>query len=304
MSESISNCKPDSLLEEWLKKALPEESAIWLQGSLEKALDLKSDQGFYVAFGMAPRKLGKDLLKLTTEDIQLANEIRKGWCPQGMSVDQAARLLMTLRRLELMGDRASKWLDQLFATADVAEQVVLYRGLPLYPQSPRLVLRAQEGLRSNIKTVFEAIAHNSPFPEENFGENAWNHMVLKALFIGSPLYPVQGLDRLSNPQLTRMLSQYAHERWAAKRTISPELWRCVGNCPQEGTLEDLKKVLTSKQDLELQAGVMALYRAQACGFEEKKVEELLRPYSAWIAQIDAQELTWTRLGWRISESLK
>ena len=90
------------------------------------------------------------------------------------------------------------------------------------------VARAREGTRSAMQPMFEAVAHRNPFPMEQFDENAWNHMVLKALFIGSKLRPIQGLDERANPRLMRMLCDYAHERWAAERPVSPELWRCVG----------------------------------------------------------------------------
>ncbi len=72
------------------------------------------------------------------------------------------------------------------------------------------------------------MAHRNPYPSERFAENRWNHMVLKAIFVGSPLHPIQGLDARANPPLARMLCDYAHERWAAGRPVSPELLRCVG----------------------------------------------------------------------------
>jgi hypothetical protein len=52
-------------------------------------------------------------------------------------------------------------------------------------------------------------------------------MVVKAFFIGSTLWPIQGLDQRANPRLARMLVGLAQERWAAQRPVSGEVWRCV-----------------------------------------------------------------------------
>ena len=68
-----------------------------------------------------------------------------------------------------------------------------------------------------MRAVFEAVAHRSPYPREQFSENRWNHMVLKALFVDSTLHPMQGLEERANPELAKMLCDYAHERWAAGR---------------------------------------------------------------------------------------
>ncbi len=78
-----------------------------------------------------------------------------------------------------------------------------------------------------MKPVFEAVAHRNPYPSETFTEDAWNQMVVKAFFMGSTLWPIQGLDERANPRLARMLVGLAQERWAAQRPVSGELWRCV-----------------------------------------------------------------------------
>jgi hypothetical protein len=52
-------------------------------------------------------------------------------------------------------------------------------------------------------------------------------MVVKAFFMGSALWPIQGLDERANPRLARMLVGLAQERWAASRPVSGEVWRCV-----------------------------------------------------------------------------
>ena len=88
---------------------------------------------------------------------------------------------------------------------------------PLLPYPEHFIDLAIDGLRSNITSVFNAIALHNPYPADYFAEAAWNQMVLKAVFVDSPLSHIQGLDARANDKLARMLGDYAHERWAAGR---------------------------------------------------------------------------------------
>src|SRR5690606_6973098 len=123
--------------------------------------------------------------------------------------------------------------------------VALYQGLPIFPDPERHVGRAAEGIRSNIKAVIEAVAHGNPYPADHLDEPAWNQMILKAVFVGIPLFPIQDIDRRANLDLARMLSDFAKERWAAGRTVSPELWRCVGRFAED---PEIGKVLKQAID--------------------------------------------------------
>jgi hypothetical protein len=152
-------------------------------------------------------------------------------------------------------------LTKLAAAADIGELIALYRGLPLYPDPAACLAFAAEGLRTAMRTVFEAVAHENPYPAAQFPEAAWNQMVLKALFIESALYPIERLDERSNPSLTRMLCNYAHERWAAGRPVAYELWRCVGRYADAAACQDLARVLESGSDLERRAAALALSQA-------------------------------------------
>jgi hypothetical protein len=118
------------------------------------------------------------------------------------------------------------------------------------------------------------VAHRNPYPAERFDENAWNQMVLKALFIGSALAPIQGLDRRANPTLMRMLCDYAHERWAAGRPVSPELWRCVGPHADDAALDDLARVLREGGAAEREAAALAL---AACPVPHAKAQLAQEP---------------------------
>ena len=250
------------LLSSWVVARSSPAAADWFLGQIERLKSSPSEKDVYLALGYATRKLGKGDLDLKAEERAAAAAARPYWDPSDWSVDQAARLAFVLAGQTRDGKAFKTRLETLFNTADVWELIAFYRGLPLYPNATEHVARAREGTRSAMQPIFEAVAHRNPFPMEQFDENAWNHMVLKALFIGSKLAPILGLDERANPRLMRMLCDYAHERWAAQRPVSPELWRCVGPHADASALEDLGRVLASGERAERQAAALALAAAR------------------------------------------
>lgn len=242
----------------WVVARSSAAAADWFRTQVERLKTSPSEKDIYLALGYATRKLGKGDLALKAEERAAAAAARPYWDPSDWSVDQAARIAFVLASQARDGKAFKARLETLFNTADVWELIAFYRGLPLYPNAAEHVARAREGTRSAMQPIFEAVAHRNPFPMEQFDENAWNHMVLKALFTGSKLAPILGLDERANPRLMRMLCDYAHERWAAQRPVSPELWRCVGPHADAAAVEDLARVLSTGGALERQAAVLAL----------------------------------------------
>jgi hypothetical protein len=289
----MSKTTPPALLQRWLERQLPEPGRTWLREQLARLAGEVRDRDLYLALGLVPRRLGKADLDLTAEDLAEAAQARVGWDPRGWSVDQAARILLLLHAGGT-GERFVARFVQLCRTADVAEAIALYRGLPLYPDPALLEAQAAEGTRTNMRAVFEAVAHRSPYPMEQFAENRWNHMVLKALFVGSTLHPIQGLDRRANPTLARMLCDYAHERWAAGRPVSPELWRCVGPHADAEALADLQRVLATGDAAERKAAALAL---AAC--PQPRARELSGQAPELAAAVAQGTLTWDILSQEI-----
>jgi hypothetical protein len=246
------------LLTRWVVARVPAEAAEWFRAQLAAVAGARDEKPLYLALGWAPRRLGKADLRLSPRELAEAAEVRPGFDPVDWSVDQAARVALVLASYDGDPQRFKARLETLFRTADIGETIAFYRGLPLYPAPELLVARAREGARSGMRPVFEAVAHRNPYPKERFDENAWNHLVLKALFIGTTLDPIQGLDERANPRLVRMLCDYAHERWAAGRPVSPELWRCVGPHADEAALADLARVLETGGGEERKAAALAL----------------------------------------------
>nr|WP_255487964.1 EboA domain-containing protein [Pontibacter sp. KCTC 32443] len=168
-----------------------------------------------------------------------------------------ARTILLLSLPHEDGDKYSQFILKLFGTADMGELVALYSALLLLPHPEKFVAQATEGIRTNMGNVYEAIALNNPYPFEHFSDAAWNQMVLKTIFVGKSLNKIYGLDERSNYDLARMLSDYAHERWAAGRTVTPELWRPVGPYINEYIIQDIKRLFNSTNETEQEAAALA-----------------------------------------------
>jgi hypothetical protein len=249
--------RPAAALQHWLDQRLDTAGSQWLREAVASLAGGGADRDLFRCVSMVSRKLGKAPLALDAAALTLAEQARPGWDPSPWTVDQAARVRLLLAAAT-DGESFVPRLDQLCATADVDELVAFYRGLAVYPDPPRHRQRAAEGLRSNMLVVFEAVAQRNPYAAEQLPDDAWNQMVLKALFVGSTLDAIVGLDRRANATLARMLSDYAHERWAAARPVNPELWRCVGPFATGALLADLARVLQTGTPRERAAAVLAL----------------------------------------------
>jgi hypothetical protein len=216
-----------ALADEWVARASGAGGSEWFRRRISDIVHASSDRALATAIGLAPRRLGKADLSLNADDKARAAALRPGFDPSDWSVDQVARVAFMVASHDGDDSAFAARLDSFCGSAELNELIALCRGLPLYPGASLVEPRAREAVRSGMKPVFEAVAHNNPYPGEVFSEDAWNHMVVKALFIGSLLWPIQGLDRRANAHLARMLVDFAQERWAAERPVSAELWRCV-----------------------------------------------------------------------------
>jgi hypothetical protein len=215
-----------ALLSQWISQQLAPEQLSWLQQKQQQIASDSSGRSFFVTFSVIPRFVGKENLQLEKTAVQELVKENICWFPQYWTIDRTARTWLLLS-LTKDNKQCFKVIEQLFKTADVRELTALYQALPLLPNPEQYYHIATEGVRSNMTDVFNAIALYNSYPAAYFDELAWNQMVLKALFVGSPLNAIQGLDRRTNPNLSEMLMDYARERWAAKRSVAPEIWQAV-----------------------------------------------------------------------------
>lgn len=281
--------RANELLQSWLYRRLDDAVQLWMTNQINQVASSQDNRTLYTAFALVGRKLGKGVLDLTPEEIRIANDTLPGWMPGAWSQADAGRILLLASLPAGSSDFVTRFVA-LCQTAEVAEAVSLYRGLPLYPEPERLEPQVGEGLRSNMRSVFEAIAHHNPYPMQIFSEHRWNHMVLKAIFIGSPLAPILGLDERANPELARIMFDFVHERRAAGREVPFEIWRCAGPFAKGGDLADLEWVLATGDERARKAAALAL-----AANPEPDAATLLRQASDLSEEIDAGRLSWAML---------
>ena len=273
-----------------LKKDAESKSLEWIQIQSEKIRNGGLPSQFFLAFSQASRYFKKDHLNVFDSDKTRAEELVSGFEPSYWNSLQAARTILLLQ----LPQQKEKWfsaINQLFETGDMYEQQALYAALPLMPFQEELLPRAIDGCRTNMTLIFDAIALNNPFPAKYFPEANWNQLVLKSIFMQRPLYRIQKLDERRNPALAAIASDFAHERWAAGREVMPELWRLVAPFINEKFVADLKKVLASKDQLEVEAGLLALF-----GCNSESAKQLLQGHNEEVMAIEYGEITWEKIG--------
>jgi hypothetical protein len=288
-----SNFLPNTIafLEQLFDRQATPAAAQWLKEKQNLVRSSETGKDLYLPFSAAPRYVGKSTLSLTPDELEQASQLCKGFNPTNWTTDQLARTILLLSLPHDNADNYSKTILKLFGTADMGELVALYAALPLLPHPEKFVAQATEGIRTNMGNVYEAIALNNPYPFENFTEAAWNQLVLKTIFTGKSLHKIYGLDERSNPDLARMLSDYAHERWAAGRTVTPELWRPVGPYINETIISDIKKLFASENETENEAAALACTQSSY-----PEAQALLDQHPLLRHKITEGQLNWSHIG--------
>nr|YP_010451101.1 hypothetical protein NUH79_pgp081 [Vischeria punctata]AOW70882.1 hypothetical protein [Vischeria sp. CAUP Q 202]UTV00882.1 hypothetical protein [Vischeria punctata] len=154
--------------------------------------------------------------------------IVKGWTEL-----ELARVYLLVQISTKFEQKYDHIIEELFKTAGISELIALYKSLPFLPEPKKFLFRAQEGTRSNINLVFNAIGLNNTYPMNFFDERSWNHLILKAFFIDSDVSQIIGIEKRVNPTLMTMLTDFAHERVSSGRIVNPELWKLVNLCQDE-----------------------------------------------------------------------
>jgi hypothetical protein len=244
-----------SKLGKYIERRISADTWRWLT---EKTSLLNQNiQHFMVAFAAIPRKTGKQPVALSDVEVLEIQTIRSNLTIQHWEIDRLCRVWLLMHLDTADENKYFRTIENLFPTAEMSEQAALYSALPVLAFPELWRGRCSEGIRSNIADVLKAIMCNNPYPSENLDEAAWNQLVLKAIFTEKPIHQIINLDERANQNLAHILSDYAHERWAAHRPVHPLLWRCVGKFIDEKIFPDIMRIAFSEQETERDAAVLA-----------------------------------------------
>ncbi|MCF2493587.1 EboA domain-containing protein [Dyadobacter chenhuakuii] len=229
-----------------------ESEAEWLQNrAASSRMDLMT------AFVAAPRFLSKKIIFINQDQQFALNAEIPGFSVEGWSLVRLARVWLLTQLDPSDKEDYVKDIETLFDTAEMNELVALYAALPVLSYPDQWLFRATDAVRSNMGFVFDAIALHNPYPEKHFSELAWNQLVLKTIFNDKPIHFIEGLDNRANEKLAMTLSDFAHERWAAGRSVPAQVWRLAGRFMNTTLLADMQHLFDSEQVDDRKAAALA-----------------------------------------------
>lgn len=271
-------------LEALLKLNLNTSTHSWLQLKMEVITNPVSAKQLYLTYSLLAGKIDANgPLGLSIGNKELQNYLED----QKATVLQMARIYLLSSVLKEDENYFQPKVANLIQVADTRELETFLKFLVLLPHCENYKHVAVEALRTNIAIIFEAISMKNPYPAQYFNDQQWNQMYLKAAFMQLDLSNILDVDRRANKDLARIISDYAHERWAASRTIDPMFWRPVSNFIDENLARDMQRLLESENTKENWAGALCCFHS-----DKPEAKKLLKKYPELEQKVANKEITW------------
>tara|TARA_R110002167_G_scaffold37529_4_gene117617 strand:+ start:3051 stop:3908 length:858 start_codon:yes stop_codon:yes gene_type:complete len=270
-----------------IRENIDEETQTWLEAKIAEIIDEGSKRQLYLTYSLLASKIktqGSLILPVTDPEL-------KGYLGnQNASLLQLARIYLLIKVLEANSTLFTPMVSEIIQVADTSELVTFLKFLILLPKPENFIHPAVDALRTNISTVFDAIALHNPYPARYFDEDQWNQMFLKTAFMQGDLSAIMEIDKRANKKLTRIISDYAHERWAASRDIDPYFWRPVARFLDAKLLIDMRRLLESSNAIENKAAALCCYKS-----ENPEAKKLLESFPGLQEQILQNKISWETL---------
>ena len=211
-------------LQELLRVRVSAEGWTWLENASATAAEPVRESALMGNYAGAGRRVGKEALALDAGEKLLAREMDDELIFDHWGADEAARALLLLSLDHLPAEEFMGIAVRAYELGDSREQTSWLRAAILLPNSERFLATAVDACRTNILSLFEAIACENPYPARYFPDANFNQLLMKCLFNGLAIARVVGLGRRLNTELSRMANDYVDEREAAGREVPSDIW--------------------------------------------------------------------------------
>lgn len=143
-------------------------------------------------------------------------------------VEDAARAAL-MTSLPSHGQALVDEVAALYRYGDAAEKRGVLRALHLLDVGDEALPIVQDALRTNDTRLVAAAL--GPYGAARLDAAAYRQGVLKCVFVGVPLVAISGLYDRADPELARMLADFAAERVAAGRDVPDDVWLVLDRFP-------------------------------------------------------------------------
>lgn len=259
----------------------------WLAEKIDTVISEKSVKTLYLTYSLIGSKVdlqGEFNIDAVQDDLKEYILLQNG------NIRQLTRMYLLINVLEADEVFFSPKIANIIQVADTGELETFLKFLILLPNPEKYKTAAVDSLRTNISTVFNAIAFNNPYPGKYFDESQWNQMYLKTAFMQGDLSAIKDIDKRANKDLARIISDYAHERWAASRDIDPYFWRPVTKFLNNDLLKDMQRLLQSENAAENEAAALCLFNSGL-----KEGQEILKAHPELIENVKNKTISWNSL---------
>jgi len=263
------------------------ENVAWLKEKITKLAETKSSKDLFMTYSLLNVKFDS-LMPISFEKTDGDNTFYLK--AHKANLLQIARIYLLSEVLNQDEEFYTPKVANIIQVADTGELETFLKYLILLPNPEAYKQTAVEALRTNIAIIFDAITLNNPYPAKYFNDQQWNQMYLKAAFMERDLSQIESVDERANQDLARIISDYAHERWAASRKIDPLFWRPVTNFLNEALLKDMDSLLSSDDAVENKAGALCCYYSN-----NERANALLNKYPELKHKVADGSISWNTI---------
>lgn len=260
------------------------ELSDWLNDKINHIISNKSTKDLYLTYSLIASKIdGNKALLIPHEGSETCQYLHN----HQANYLELGRIYILVNVLEADKDFFTSKVSNIIQVADITELETFLKYLILLPNPEAYKHVAVDTLRTNITPIFDAISLNNPYPALYFDDKQWNQMYLKAAFMQRDLSAIVDIDSRANKELARIISDFAHERWAASRDIIPYFWRPIGKFMDDVLLEDMKKLFESPNEKEQIAAALS------CAVSDNdKAKALLNENTKLKQKVEQNLITW------------